>query len=493
MQLTEKLVIRLLAFLGLSLHCPGPSFAIDISPTPNAFILDGRVAEWTSLPPATEVGVEHHRDSPHYALWVGRTNRGLVVAGRLRNSQLSFANDTAELNHGDRIEIRLSVSEPFELPPLSYTEEYCRSVAATETERAGCLEWIKDQRVFHQRIHKLFSRLWRIAPAAADESLALPAYDAMSRSQHAALDFPRPSDLPERRFQTGTGGAITFEVFISWDLFPPANRLSLDRIRFRADLTSGSSPHISTDPTALGRMEPAEPPAVSVSPAITSRLTPCEQSLFARDYAGNDQPVFYFLRRSLEVSRTFLLQEPAVPYLAHLPQSGRISVIASPHVFFAQEMGTGEFLCGPFMSYRNGSIVKRFPFRLEPDRDEVSWTPIRSFPIKRLPDGTRLIRYGPDKASGPLWRHAWICYSMRVYALTPSLQVRRVLDLYAQYDGPEGYEIEISDDWRTVKEFFGNEGKWTTRTHCLMDQAYRVCKEDADSAPPRKRILTPEQ
>ena len=42
---------------------------------------------------------------------------------------------------------------------------------------------------------------------------------------------------------------------------------------------------------------------------------------------------------------------------------------------------------------------------------------------------------------------------MKIYALTPSLQAYEALSMGAMLDLPIGYEIDISDDWRTVKEF----------------------------------------
>jgi hypothetical protein len=83
---------------------------------------------------------------------------------------------------------------------------------------------------------------------------------------------------------------------------------------------------------------------------------------------------------------------------------------------------------------------------------------------------------------------------MHVFALTPSLQVQEALSLSAWSDGVPGYEIEISDDWRTVQEFRqGISGLWISETYCLTGHVYRSCAKDSNSPPPRKRVLTHDQ
>jgi hypothetical protein len=200
------------------------------------------------------------------------------------------------------------------------------------------------------------------------------------------------------------------------------------------------------------------------------------------------------LNRQLEINEAFFFENPEDPYGSPLPTKDEISPVARQERFFAQELEKGEFLCGPFMSYRKGSVVRQFPFRLQPPQDQVSLAPLTNFPVKRLADGTRLIRYGPDQSHGPLWKKAFVVYSMRVFALTPSLQVQEALSLGAWSDSAPGYEIEISDDWRTVKEFRqGVSGPWTSETYCLTGSVYRSCAKNPNSPPPQKRVLTQDQ
>jgi hypothetical protein len=467
-------------------------FGAVITPVPATFILDGNVREWNGIPPVTRLWSS--AVTVKYAIWFGQSRDGLVVAGLVRNSGLKFAKDSSELENKDRVEVWLSVADQFDLPKVKYDEEACTRGAQEGVEKgAACLEWLKEQNGFRERLTSLFTRMWRITPYVNQESYALPAYDALSELQRNALRFSRPSGAPLQKFQTGADGTLTFEILIPWAIFPPANRLSLESVHLRVDLTDGGWVHVSTNPEVRMTGE-GSLPSLAVAPPITTRITPCGQPLLGKNLQGDDLPAFYFLNRRLEIDKAFFFENPEYPYRPFLPEKDEISPVARHERFFVQELEKGEVLCGPFMSYRKGSVVRLFPFRLQPPGDQVSMAPLTSFPLKRLADGTRLIQYGPDRSYGPLWTRAYEVYSMHVFALTPSLQVQEALSLSAWSDGVPGYEIEISDDWRTVQEFRqGISGPWISETYCLTGHVYRSCAKDSNSPPPRKRVLTHDQ
>jgi hypothetical protein len=195
------------------------------------------------------------------------------LQGLVRDGNLRFAKDSSELANHERVEVWLSAAEQFELPEVKYDEEACTSGARGAVEkRAACLEWLNEQTGFRERLNKQFTRMWRIAPTVSQEAYALPAYDAMSESQRRALRFSRPSGVPVQKFQTETDGALTFEILIPWEIFPPVNRLSLESVHLRVDLTSGGWAHVSTDPEARSPSE--DPlPLLTVSPPIAARVT----------------------------------------------------------------------------------------------------------------------------------------------------------------------------------------------------------------------------
>ena len=464
-----------------------PVLAAVLTPVPGNFVLDGEIGEWKGIPPAKQLQYTGSTDEADF-LWLGRSRKGLVIAGLVRNNRWKFAANTSELAINGRLEVWLSAVESFELPEIKYNQEAC-AVADKPEEKNTCMQWIQVQTEFREKLQKQATRIWRIAPQAAEEAYALPAYDGFTEAQRKALKFSRPAGLPLREFRTSSDGALTFEILIPWELFPPADRLSLERVRLAVDIKSGYEGDPPDGETVRGHL-----PLFMVSPPITTRITTCEQPLLGKNMQGEDVPALYFLRPSLEIDQAFFFENPEIPYDSPLPAKGDVSPIASYQTFSAQELDKGEFLCEPFMSYRKGQVVRNFPFRLEPPGDEESMTGLAPFPVKRQADGTRLILYGPDLSRGPLWRKAFVVYSMRIYALTPSLMAYEALSIGARSDAAPGYEIELAEDWRTVTEFRQDlSGKWTAEKFCLSGHTYRSCGKNPESRPPRKRVLTSDQ
>jgi hypothetical protein len=369
-----------------------PALAAVITPVPGNFVLDGDIGEWKGIPPTLRASAEHD------ALWYGTSRNGLVLAGLVRDSRWKFARNTAELVNDRRLEIWLTAVEPFELPTIKYDDEACTNEArgVEEVEKA-CLQWVQKQTEFRELLQRQFTRMWRVAPAAVDEAYALPAYDLLTEPQRVALRFSRPAGLPLSKFHTNADGSLTFEILIPWEIFPPANRLSLDGLR----LAVNNKSYLMGAPPA-GEDVRDSLPVHQLSPPITTHITTCGQPLLGRNLHGDDEPAFYFLSHSLGIDKVFFFENPEGPYDPPLPEKSDISPRASYQIFFTQELAKGEFLCGPFMSYRMGQIVRKFPFRLAPEQDQVSWAPLGRLPVRRLSDGTRLIRYGPEQSSGPL-------------------------------------------------------------------------------------------
>lgn len=461
-----------------------PVLAKVITPVPGNFVLDGKIEEWMGIPPTQELRYEGH-STEYNSFWLGQSRKGMVVAGLIRNNPWRFATSTSELSQQGRLEIWISEVDSFDLPEIKNIDDRCAREEKPE-DKNNCMQWVQAQTAFRERLQRQAARMWRIAPNAAEEAYALPAYDEFTEPQLKALGFPRPAGLPLREFRTSSDGAVTFEILIPWNLFPPADRLNIERIRLAVNVKT----HFYGSPPA-GEPLPDDLPAYAVSPPITTRITTCGQPLLGRNMHGEDEPALYFLSPSFEIDKAFFFETPKAQNDFALPGKNDVSPIALGQLFFTQELDTGEFLCGPFMGYRRGQIVRNFPFRLEPPQDQFSEKPLTSFPVMRLADGTRLIRYGPETASGPLWRKAFVTYGMRIYVLTPSLVAYEALSLGAWSDFVPGYEIEVSGDWRAVTEFrMDPSGNWTSETHCLAGHTYRSCGKNPKSEPPRRRILT---
>jgi hypothetical protein len=88
-----------------------------------------------------------------------------------------------------------------------------------------------------------------------------------------------------------------------------------------------------------------------------------------------------------------------------------------------------------------------------------------------------------------------VYYSLRIYALTPGLNMLEALTRNANTSRDLGYAIEISDDWRTVTEyrFRPATDSWNSLKFCLTGRTYRSCGENSKSPPPKHPLLDPNQ
>jgi hypothetical protein len=470
-----------------------PLVAQVITKVPANFVFDGLVGEWEAMPPIEQL---RYGDTPDggYAIWAGYTDYGLIIAGRIRMKSWTLAMKPTEGKEGGPVEIWVSLVDSVDLPGLKYANPgyTCTEAASGNAQSlAKCTVWVQDQQLYRERLLRQFVRHWRVAPDGIREEYALPSFDQLARRQREALGFPRPAGLPETVFRTLPDGSSTFEVLVPWVLLPPTNRLNLERMRVRLLLDRNPELEVpsfgdlagydSSQPIPHQRMK-----SIAVSPPIVTRITTCAQPLSGRNDDGEDRPAYYFLNSAREVDSAFLFENEVSPF-GFPPQVDEVSPGATYQRFFSQALGPDEYLCGPYLSYRNGSIGKIFPFRLD--------APLQPpFAVHDLTDGTRLIRVGPAHLPLPRsWHHAWDLMSMTIFALTPSHEVVSALKLEFSRDTPAGYEIEISDDWRTIKEFKTNRsGQWSSETYCLQGHLYRSCGKDPNSAPPKRRVLTPE-
>jgi len=462
-----------------------PVQGLVIGPAPPDFALDGAVEEWRGRPPAARTVKQDGSDS--VLLWVGQTGQGFVVAGRVDDPRFPFAATTAAHQSGTLLEIWLSLAEDFEFPDMVYGEESCG--AAGGAAKDACVAWRTKESDLRDKAKRLFTRMWRVVPSGAEEAYALPAYDSMTSAGQEALGFPRPDGLPERRFRTAADGVVTFEILIPWNLFPPANRLTLERVKFRVDFDSVTAP--STGPTnAYEGYEVL--PVVAVWPPVVARIGQCAQPLWGFDTHGQEVPAFYFLSsdgRSAE--RAFIFDNYLEPYMPQFPPADYKGLFTSDVPQLTQSLGKDEFLCGPYLSYRKGNVVKEFPIWTGPDPGTYLIGPMPPLLVKAMPDGMRLLRLGPAQSFYSLSHKASDIWTMKIFSLSPSLDAREALDVGAWMYDISGFEIEISDDWRRVTVFKEQE-KWESETFCLSGAVYKSCGKNPN-APAPKRVLTRDQ
>jgi hypothetical protein len=468
-----------------------------IEKAPRDFKLDGDVSEWKGNTPF----------SPGKAYWesipirVAQTNAGIVVAGFSQFYDAGLATNFAELPTKGRVEVWLSEADPIEMPGIAWVEQermgpdMCDLAYGDEQRKRTCLKWLGDQAPYREKLRALFTRMWRMAPDVTEEAYASPIFDSMNEAQKAALKPLKPAGLPTSKFIFDEWRRkFSFEILIPWDAFPPATRLQIERIKLAVAIIERDRVIAST------QREPNEPIANAnlrsffLSPAVVTHFTPCEFPLV--DETG--EPGFYFMTDSKAVKTAFTLKNrPLSTSLIQLPEPDDVSPRVALIAHFVQRLSPTESLCSDPLSYRKGNSIKRLPFNLGPGPHFWSFDPLpTSWPVIRLANGTRLIKEGPE----------WLYYrqtsvmcsacpwaKLALYAIMPSGEIKMALTLGDRVGGaPEidDYDIQVSSDWRTVKEFAAREGVWTSKIYCLSGDIYRPCGT-GNQAPPAKRGMPP--
>jgi hypothetical protein len=327
--------------------------------------------------------------------------------------------------------------------------------------------------------------MWRVVPGGAEEAYALPVYDSLAGAELKALGLPRPDGLPRRQFRTAAGGEVTFEVLVPWNLFPPSNRLNIERIRFRVDFVSGAYISLSTG----GIIAPAGReilPVVAVAPPVRVRIGTCAQPLSGFDTVGKEVPAFYLLNSDgRTAARVFIFENYQEPYMPQSPPADYGGLQTLDVQQSTQAIGKDEFICGPYLSYRNGNVVRQFPIWIGPEPGTDLLGQMMPIVVKTMPDGMRLLRLGPMKSLYSLSHKGAELWTMKILSLSPSLDAREALNVGEWMYLISGFEIETSDDWRRVTGFKKRSDDWESETFCLSGGVYESCGKNPNAPAPK--------
>jgi hypothetical protein len=372
------------------------------------------------------------------------------------------------------VELWLGASADLQMPPIAWGNQFGEADSKSDQCDVSCIAWENGQKIYRTLLPKLFLRRWNLTPTAVTETYATPAFRALTAEQQKRLADLKPSALPQVRF-----AAQSFDIQVPWAAFPPADRLSLDRIGFQVDVRGGGLALTTLSKgTKLGGL-----PQVALSPPVVTRLTQCEYPLTARSLYGEERPAYYRLNGRFEASDVFLLENDARGY-QYKPEATSLSPGPRTAQFFQQQLSSGEFLCGPAMAYRKGDTIKRFP-------DLVSPMPDTRLPVKALMDGTRLIQFGTGisySTFGSGQCGACPIVTLKIFALLPSGNIQEAATLGHRIEADE-YEVELSPDWTRIVEYFETDDKWRSVTHCLAGHAYKPCADDPKSPAPRTHAV----
>ncbi|MBL8216307.1 MAG: hypothetical protein JNK87_36650, partial [Bryobacterales bacterium] len=215
--------------------------------------------------------------------WAGLSREGLVVAGRTPLGPTPA--HPSELR-SDGVAISLAIVRPFELPEILFDDKFCRGVQQAR-DRAGCEQWRQEQSHYRSALKKQFARAWKVAPNAAAEEHALPAFDELTATERSILRVLRPGGITESRFHKSATGVMESEVLIRWELFPPADQLTLDQLCLGVETGAYRNP--GQDKEDPFRMDLESFP---LWPRVTTHVTTCGQPLLAQSVEGNDTPPF---------------------------------------------------------------------------------------------------------------------------------------------------------------------------------------------------------
>jgi hypothetical protein len=452
-----------------------------IGNAPRNFVLDGSIQEWDQHAPSFV-----RPGDPRYQYWISRVEQGLVIAGT--GSFYDLPRDRTELSTKGRLEVWFSVTPDVEMPPISWsgddaTEETCKDREGP-AER-DCQKWFEDQSIYRERIKAQFFRMWRIAPSATEEVYASTNYASLIKDRNR-LPRLKPSGQLTARFLPHEGSRFTYEILVPWEAFPLADRLVMERVHLEVELVDGHSRRGGRDPLARPMLR-----SFAVVPPIQAHFTPCGHPLVG----ASGERAFGSLGPKLEVRNAFVFHNFLLCCGAiQGPLPGQLSPALVDVEPLLQALGPGEFVCGSPISYRKGAILRHsqvelgfgtdFHFLTDKPRPGL-------LPVRRLPDGTRLLRYGPF-----LWLQEQTytrCVScpfvqFKIVAISPNGAISQALDLGTRIDTTE-YDIEISANWRTVTEFENSGEKWVAKKFCLTGRHYEPCGVNEDSPPPKNGLV----
>ena len=464
-----------------------------IGPLPQNFKLDGLIGEWNQNAPSFS------RDGPdeRNPIWIARSSQGLVFGG----SSVFFdgpAHDRRELSTKGRLELWLSLDDEIEMPPIgwygddqSYTKEDCASYDVA-SQKQECLEWIRQQSTYREKLKSLFTRMWRITPNVVEEAYATGIYASLPDAQQKALAQLKPSGQPVAKFSFDQfGQKFTFEVLVPWEAFPPGHRLTLERIKLALNMMEGNHTRATT------QSSPDQIPgnglrSFAFATPIVAHFTPCDFPLIGL----SGEPLYCFWGPSLTVRDGFTLHnELACCGAISMAPPNALSPFVVPFESFVQKLSADEFLCGPSLAYRKGKSIILSSLELGAGPGFFPLAPLPpSLPVFRLPNGTRLIREGPSlsyQQQSYTMCSACPFVKLAIYALKPSGEIEVALSLGDRIGdiGLSEYDVEMSADWRTVTEFRNNGEKWTSKKFCLRGEKYQPCGEDSNAAAPKHGLV----
>ena len=145
---------------------------------PASYRFDGRVDEWTGLPPT--FSLHPQSGGRQGSVWIRQVPEGLLIAGSVDGPAPDFAASTDDMTRKDHVEIWLAPPTQPLFPPLGYGDH---SQEIPTIEACGgepkCIEWFQKMVVHRLLMGRTFVRQYGMSPGVVFEAFAKPAYEQM--------------------------------------------------------------------------------------------------------------------------------------------------------------------------------------------------------------------------------------------------------------------------------------------------------------------------
>jgi hypothetical protein len=390
--------ISLLILFGVLLGPVTPAFGEVIGPVVSGFAMDGAIKEWTKRPPTLSL-IPRGAGARTGKIWLAQAPQGLVIAGRVEGPPPVFAKSAENMPNGDHVEVWIALVEDVPLPPIGWSDKFgdhqLRDLADCDGVDVGlgehCRAWFAEQVGYRRQFPRLFARQWQLAPGVAVETYAKPAFDAMTESRkrleqtvpqgwfEQLIDEVFQIELPEARFGKTYPEGYSFEVLVPWKALPPANRLTLDRMRLLVDVFSpgktGRYGAFSTSSKARQYGKVNTMNRLVLTPPHRWRLARCSYPLetFAAspkvwgNYHSPRLPAYFLPAENERIDQLFVLGNQYIDF--HTAPAG-LSPIIKPNALFSLHLAPGMVACGPKLAVRRGetlTLAEGLQIRPEPD------------------------------------------------------------------------------------------------------------------------------
>ena len=442
---------------------------------------------------------------------ITNTGQALRIEGELDGSTPDWPQNSSGILAKDHVEVWLAGPADVELPPIGWGHQFgahelasAQSCAEADQGRIlpnpaesekKCRDWYARQEKYRPLFSRLFVRQWLLAPGVAEEAFATPAYQLVAAKyagKRLAELEPRGAVNFHAETHPGKPG-YTFQIDIPYSSFPPLNTLDLREVRLMVDVFSAApagkrdGPFSSTSSTReFGK--PATFNRLRLDPPRVFALAPCQERLQGDDIYGYPQPAWFIPKA--DAGQAFQADAFLVVNEVHGYQyepGDTISPTLRPIHFFWHAISPDEWVCGPQLAYRQGTIVRNFG-------PEVS---DQGFDARRTPEGKLLIKSGPQAwwsefGSG----QCGACPHMRlqILELDANLNLIVLLNLDDTVGGLSPFassgDVTITPDWSRVVEYGLDENDvWTSVEHCYTGATYQECGRKTDVKPPSPPVI----